>query len=65
MERRTRTSLSGCWFRMGTPQYAQVWLLYQEVKTGTGISSSFRTKKEAVSTYYKTKSTEGFSESVK
>lgn len=48
--RRTRTNLSGHWFRMGTPQHAQVWLLYQEVKTSTGISSSFRTRKEAVST---------------
>lgn len=47
--RRSRSNLSGLWLRMGTPQYAHVWLLYQEVKTGTGISSSFRTEEEAIS----------------
>lgn len=40
----TRTNLSGLWLSMDTPQCAQVGLLYQEVKIGTGISSSFRTE---------------------
>lgn len=62
--KRTRRNLSGLWLGMGTPQYAQVWLLYQEIKIGIEILSSFRTEEEAISAQYRAKPSEVFLGSV-
>lgn len=57
-------NLLGLWLRRGTPQYTELWLLFQEVKIRVGISRSFGTEEEAFSAQYRTKPIESFLESV-
>lgn len=57
-------NLWGLWLRRGTPQYTQLWLLFQEVKIRVGISRSFRTEEEVFSAQYRTKPIESFFKNV-